>query len=388
MHTEKLYYEDCHRSAFTAQVLACRRAGEQWEVILDRTAFYPEGGGQAADTGSLGAVRVLHTREEREAVCHVCDGPLEAGSRVEGRIDWELRFHRMQQHTGEHILSGLVHSRWGYHNTGFHMGADGITVDFDGVIPPRELPGLEEQCNRAVWANAAVRCWVPSPRELETVFYRTKKPLPWPVRLVEITGYDTCACCGIHTAGSGEVGLIKLFSSVPFRGGSRLTMACGGHALRIMNEVYLQNQQVSQALSVPMGQTGAGVARLLDQLADRKYRLAALQRERLAALAEQYRGKGDVLCITEGLDGALLRELTERIEQVCGGRAAVFSLGEDGSFGYCVITGDSDLRAFGKALNAALHGRGGGKPRCIQGRVAAREEDIRAFFRTADDAPV
>ncbi len=162
MQTRKLYYEDSHLRRFTAQVLACEENGQNYRVILDATAFYPEGGGQGADTGILGGVRVLDTREAGETVVHFCDGPLAPGSTVEGQIDYDARFLRMQQHSGEHIVSGIINRRFGYHNTGFHMGADCITIDFDGVIPPEMLPEIEAEANRAVWQNLPIRCWYPS----------------------------------------------------------------------------------------------------------------------------------------------------------------------------------------------------------------------------------
>ena len=232
METRKLYYEDCHLTEFTAQVMSCQEVGSGWEVVLDTTAFYPEGGGQACELGVLGDAAVLDVKERGEQVVHLCDGPLPVGRQVAGRIDYGRRFDLMQQHTGEHIISGLIHSRYGYHNTGFHMGSDVITIDFDGVIPPEDLPAIEAAANEALWRNLPVKCWYPSPEELPGVFYRTKRALPWPVRIVEIPGYDSCACCGVHTAYTGEVGIIKLFSVIGFRGGSRMEMSCGRRALQ------------------------------------------------------------------------------------------------------------------------------------------------------------
>lgn len=249
METRKLYYEDSHLSRFTSAVLSCAKAADGWEVTLAATAFYPEGGGQAGDTGTLNGVRVRGTREREGAVIHLCEAPLEAGAAVTGVIDYDLRFARMQQHSGEHIVSGILNRRYGCHNTGFHMGADVITIDFDGVIPPQVLPEIETEANGAVWQNLPVGCWYPSPEELPAIPYRSKKALAWPVRIVEIPGYDCCACCGTHVAATGEIGLIKLLSAVSFRGGTRIEMACGSQALALLNAVFDQNRQVSQAFS-------------------------------------------------------------------------------------------------------------------------------------------
>ena len=380
MKTRKLYYEDCHLAEFTAEVLSCEKREKGWDVILSATAFYPEGGGQVADTGTLGGVRVLHTREEGEQVVHLCDGPLEVGSAAEGRIDYEARFLRMQQHSGEHIVSGIICSKYGYHNVGFHMGNDTITIDFDGVIPASDLPEIEAQANRGVWQNLPIRCWIPSPEELPGVFYRTKRALPWPVRIVEIPGFDSCACCGVHVERTGEIGVIKLLSAIPCRGGTRMEMACGKQALDLLNGVFEQNRQVSQAFSAQITETGEAARRMNDTLAQLKYRIAGLEKQMFAAVASGYAGKGNVLHFEEALDSVGIRELADAIAENCGGTAAVFSGSDKEGYGYCLVTRNGDLRVFGKEMNAALSGRGGGKPVCIQGRVQANRAEIETFF--------
>ena len=380
MQTRKLYYEDSHLKTFRAQVLSCQPEKDSFVVTLDATAFYPEGGGQAGDTGVLGGVRVLDTHERGETVAHYCAAPLEPGQTVEGTIDWEARFRRMQQHSGEHIVSGIINRRYGYHNTGFHMGADVTTIDFDGVVPEEALEEIEAQANEAIWENLPIRCWYPSREELPEVPYRTKKQLSWPVRIVEIPGFDCCACCGTHVAATGEIGLVKLFSAVNFRGGTRMEMACGAQALRLLGEVYAQNRLVSQAFSAKILETGLAAQRMNDQLAALKFRIVGLQRQIFALTAEGYAGQGNVLHFEEGLDGTGLRELADAIARVCGGRAAVFS-GSDGTgYGYCLASHDEDLRPLGKQMTAALSGKGGGKPDFQQGSVKAGKSEILAFF--------
>ena len=382
MQTRKLYYEDSHLRRFTAQVLACEENGQNYRVILDATAFYPEGGGQGADTGILGGVRVLDTREEGETVVHFCDGPLAPGSTVEGQIDYDARFLRMQQHSGEHIVSGIINRRFGYHNTGFHMGADCITIDFDGVISPEVLPEIEAEANRAVWQNLPIRCWYPSQEQLPQVNYRTKRALPWPVRIVEIPGFDCCACCGTHVGATGEIGLIKLFSAVHFRGGTRMEMACGKRALEILNTAYQQNKLVSQAFSAQITETGAAAQRMNDLAAAQKYRIIGLEKRIFAGIAEAFAGTGDVLLFESDLDGTALRELTDAVAEKSGGRAAVFSGSDETGYGFCLAQPDSDLRQLCKEMTSSLSGRGGGKPGFLQGRVQAGKAEIEAFFRT------
>ena len=388
METRKLYYEDPHTSRFTATVLTCQEAKGGWAVTLDATAFYPEGGGQAADTGTLGTVKVLHTREEGHQVVHLCDGPLTPGEAVEGIIDYAPRLRRMQQHTGEHMVSGIIHRRYGFHNTGFHMGSEIVTIDFDGIIPPEDLADIEAEANAGVWQDLAVRCFVPDRSELEKTRYRTKRALPWPVRIVQVPGFDSCACCGTHVSRTGEVGLIKLFSAIPFRGGTRMEMACGISALAVLNRAWEQNKLVSQAFSVPVEETGAGARRMNETLAELKYQITGLQRQIFRSIADGYAGRGNTLRLEPGLDGNGLRELADLVAESCGGTAAIFSGDDQKGYSYCLAKRGGDLRQLGKTMNAALNGRGGGKPEFLQGRVSACREAIETFFREQEETYV
>ena len=380
MQTRKLYYEDSHLQTFRGTVQACERTEKGWEIILDATAFYPEGGGQAADTGVLGAVRVLDTKERGETVVHLCDGPLAVGTVAEGTIDYAARFLRMQQHSGEHIVSGIIHRRYGYHNVGFHMGSQLITIDFDGVIPPEDLPKIEAEANRAVWSNLPVKCWYPSEEELPQVFYRTKRALPWPVRIVQVPDFDSCACCGTHVQSTGEIGLVKLFTAVGLRGGTRMEMACGSAALELLNEAYEQNKLVSQAFSAKIPETGAAAQRMNAALAEQKYRIVGLEKRIFAGIAQSYAGQGQVVHFEENLENTAVRELADAIADCCGGTAAVFSGSDEAGYAFCLVTRSGDLRQLGKDMTKALNGRGGGKPNFQQGRVQAARADIETFF--------
>ena len=380
MQTRKLYYEDSHLTSFTAAVLSCEKTENGCEVILDATAFYPEGGGQACDLGVLGGVKVLDVQERGETVVHLCDGPLEVGTQVSGEIDWERRFDLMQQHTGEHILSGIINRRFGYHNIGFHMGSEVMTVDFDGVIPTGELASIEEEVNRALWENLPVRCWYPSPEELPSVGYRTKKALPWPVRIVEVPGYDKCACCGVHVKYTGEVGLLKIFSAISFKGGTRMELACGGRAMAMLNAVFDQNRQVSHAFSAKIWETGEAARRMNEVLNQEKFRYVQLQRKMFGNIAERYVNSGNVLHFETDLEPVMVRELADAIAEKCGGVAAVFSGSDGDGYCYCLVTRQGDLRQLGREMTQTLNGRGGGKPNFQQGRVNGTKAEITAFF--------
>ena len=376
MKTRKLYYEDCHLTSFSGKVTACMAAEKGYAVTLDATAFYPEGGGQACDIGTLGAVRVLDVQEKGEEIIHLCDGPLTVGEMVTGSIDYGRRFDLMQQHTGEHILSGIIHRRFGYQNTGFHVGAQMVTVDFDGFISQDALAEIEEEANRAVYRNVPLRCWYPQPEELPGVIYRTKRALPWPVRIVQIPEVDSCACCGIHTAYTGEVGLIKLFSCVKFHQGVRIEMACGERARKLMNAIYEQNRLVSQAFSAKPTETGMAAQRMNDALAAEKFCNTGLRRRIYEMTAQSYAGQSFALHFEAGLTPGQLRQLAEHISMRAE-MAAVFT-GSDGAYEVC-LAGPA-AKPVGAAMAQSLQGRGGGKDGFFQGKLSCTEREIRSYF--------
>lgn len=379
METRKLYYEDCRLRQFEARVVSCTAEKKGYAVILDATAFYPEGGGQPCDLGTLAAARVLDVKEREGQVIHLCDAALPVGETVSGQIDWDRRFALMQQHTGEHIVSGIVNRRFGWHNVGFHMGSEVVTIDFDGPIPAEALAEIEQEANETLWQDLPVRCWYPSEAELPAVSYRTKKALPWPVRIVQIPGADSCACCGVHVQSTGQVGLIKLFSCVKFHQGVRIEMACGRNALNILSKVYEQNRLVSQAFSAKILETGAAAGKMNEALTQEKYRASLLQKQLFGCIADQYRGLGDVVHFEEELSPAGVRELAEAISSVCGGVAAVFS-GSDGRFDVCLACPGGDVKELGSRMAKELDGKGGGKPGFFQGVLKTRKEQILGFF--------
>ena len=377
---EKLFYMDCDLRQFTATVTGCCPQKEGWEVTLDATAFYPTGGGQACDLGTLGAANVLDVNERGEEIFHLCDAPLEVGSVVTGKIDWERRFDLMQQHTGEHIVSGIIHRLYGHQNSGFHVGEGLMEVDFDGPLPEGALEEIQRLANEAVWADIPVNCYVPSPEELPGVIYRTKRKLPWPVRIVEIPGIDSCACCGIHTKSTAQVGLIYIFSCVKFHQGVRLEMACGKRALERLHKICLQNKQVSQILSARPLETGAAAQQIKDTLAAERYRAAGLESKVFDAIAQGYAGEKTAFCFEENLEPAGVRQLAEKIAGVAG-LAGVFSL-KDGKYNLC-LAGEADrVKALGAALSQNLGARGGGKPGFWQGSVNATQEQLLAELPT------
>lgn len=378
---EKLYEAQPYLTHFSAAVQSCTRGKKGWDICLDQTAFYPEGGGQPYDTGTLGGVKVLEVHQREGHVVHTCQAPLEVGSQVEGIIDWPRRFDLMQHHSGEHIVSGIAHRRFGCDNVGFHMGNDVITIDLNVELTAEQVAQLEAEANQYIWEDHPIVITYPTPEELEHLDYRSKKALTGQVRIVSFPGADTCACCGTHVSSSGQVGLVKLLSCQKFREGVRIELVCGKRAMDYLSQVWEQNHQVSNLLSAKTMQTGAAVRRLLEENASLKSRILTMEERQFADLAQRYTGAGDVVVFEPGLSPDSLRRLCGAVQTACGGRCACFS-GEDGSgYQYAIGQPGGNLRPLVQALNQALQGRGGGKPDFVQGSLAAKQEEIQAFFR-------
>ena len=378
--TEKLYEENAFLTRFQGKVLSCVPGKKGYDVVLDRTAFYPEGGGQPYDTGTLGGVPVLEVHQKEGQVVHTCTAPLAVGEIVEGEIDWDRRFDLMQQHSGEHIVSGLAHARWGCDNVGFHLGSEVVTIDLNVELDEGQLGELEEAANRYLWQDRPAEITYPSPEELERLDYRSKKELTGQVRIVTFPGADCCACCGTHVASAGQVGIIKLLSVQKFRQGVRIELVCGGRAVRYVNKILAQNHQVSNLLSAKPFETGAAVSRLLEENASLKSRILTLEEKHFSALAAEYAGAGDVVLFEPDLSPDALRRLCDQILHTCGGRCACFSGDEERGYQYAIGRLGGDLRPFVKELNQALKGRGGGKPEFVQGALRASRSEIEAFL--------
>ena len=381
MYTEKLYYKDSHCFEFTALVLDCRETAKGPALILDRTAFFPEGGGQLADTGSLGAVKVLDVHEKEGEILHYCDGPLMPGERVEGRLDAEQRLVRMQNHSGEHVVSGLAHKLFGCENVGFHMGEDFVTIDFDRELSREQLMEIETLANRAVREDLPVSCTFPEPEALKSLEYRSKLELTEYVRIVEIPGVDRCACCAPHVERTGEIGLIKMLDWERHRGGLRLSLACGMLALRDYRVKQENISAISQALSSKRHETAAAVERLLQEQQKSKERIAALSLELARYMAEDREETEGNICVFDSvLDEVALRELVNLLMEKCRGIAAAFSGDDRRGYRYIMGSRELDMRSLAKELNSLIEGRGGGKARMIQGSASASASAIAAVF--------
>lgn len=380
--TTKLYDLDSHCQVFTAQVLACTPAeGGKWHVVLDQTAFFPEGGGQPADQGTLGEVHVLDVREKGEAIVHITDGPLTPGQTVTGELDWALRFRRMQCHSGEHVISGLAHSLYGCTNVGFHMGEAEVILDFDKELTPDQLTRIEDLANQVITENRPITAEYPAPEVLAELDYRSKLDLTENVRIVTVEGCDVCACCAPHVKHTGEIGLVKLVDAMRHRGGIRIWMVAGRLALEDYRVKQENVAAISAALSVKQPQAAQGVERLKNELQEVTL---ALKEARQALMAEKAKAIPETegnLCLFEAdLDSNSLRALANAGMEKCSGICAVFAGSDESGYRYVMGSRTVDLRAKAKELNQALGGKGGGQPTMIQGSATANRAAIEAYF--------
>lgn len=378
--TEKLYYQDAAADRMEAEVISCREDGNCWRVVLDRTVFYPEGGGQPADRGLLGGRKVLDVQEEDGEVVHFTEGPLEEGARVEGVIDMDYRFDLMQQHSGEHMVSGMIHSLFGFDNVGFHLGETLTTVDVSGVLTWEQAMLVEEKVNRYIWEDHPAQIDTPPAKELSRISYRSKKELEGPVRLVTFPGADCCACCGLHVPRSGMVGLARILSLHNFREGVRMEMIFGRRALAWLSTHERENGEIGRLLSVPADRTARAVEKLKEEIYDLKGALMQEEERYSRLLAGLCRGSGDKVLFLDPMEPAVLRKCADSILSSCEGKLALLAGNDSEGYKYVLAERDGDVRNLLKEMNQALNGRGGGKPFFAQGSLACTREKAGNFF--------
>ena len=386
--TRRLYDDDAYLNRFTASVLACTPAKKQgqFEVVLDQTAFFPEGGGQPADRGTLDGANVLDVQTKQGVITHLTDAPLEAGSAVEGLLDMDHRLDSMQQHSGEHILSGILHRMFGCENVGFHIGQEETTLDTSLPIPPEGLAAAEAEANRIVWADLPVQAEYPAPEVLATLTYRSKKAIEGAVRIVTIPGADCCACCGTHVERTGQIGQIKVMGAMNYKGGTRITLACGGRALTAFSQMLEEQAKLRAQFSAKNGQLAAAAQRQADELAAQKARAAQLEQQVFAYTAAQVQEGDQPVLFVHDLSGDSLRRLCLALSEHTHRPCAVFTQGGQG-YAYCLAWNGGDARVLAKAMNDALNGRGGGKPELCSGSVAETDLDkVTAFFHEQEQA--
>ena len=388
--TERLYEDNAYEVTFSAEVISVTPVKDGAEVVLSRTCFFPEEGGQSADRGTLMGFPVIDVQISDGVITHTvgavdaCDA-FRVGETVTGQIDWEFRFRNMQMHSAEHICSGLVHSHFGFANVGFHLSENSATMDYNGELTKEQVEAIETEVNRIIVEGRRIKAWYPSPEELKTLPYRSKKELTGPVRIVEIEGTDLCACCATHVRSTSEIGLFKVVSSERYKGGTRLHYLAGFRALSYFRECMAFLGEAGQILSAKQTDIVPAIRSLSNEVKELRFRLGSMERELADAAIERYFKKcggedgkklaGDAVVFLSG-DASVARHALDRMEELFDGTCVLF-IGQDGSYRYFLERQGGTVTEIGNALKEQLSARGGGKPFSVSGSVQATEEEIR-----------
>ena len=381
MKTEKLYYNDAYLSEFDSVVVSCEESNGAYIVVLNSTALFPEEGGQYADSGTIDGIQVIDAKERDGVIFHKLSAPIEAGKTVHGEINFTERYEKMQCHTGEHIVSGIVRQRLGLNNVGFHLGHDDVTIDYDGIIDDETLLEIELEANTAIYKNIEINCEFPSDEVLANLDYRSKLELTENIRIVTIDGYDICACCAPHVKRPGEVGIIKFLDKIAYKGGVRIHLQCGKRALDDYGARYFATKAVSNLLSVKQTDVTRGVERILTECEALKIQLSTMKRsilkDKIAALEKT---DTDIVVFEEVLDMGYMRDFINQAVNFTSGIAAAFIKKDDVSYTYIIGSKSIDLKELSAKMKAELGARGGGSSEMINGTVSKTKEDILEFI--------
>ncbi len=383
--TEKLFDADSYLSEFQCKVISLYIESNKICVETDRTAFFPEGGGQTSDRGWLENCYVENVQIIDGHIIHFVENSeenvktLQKEGQICGKIDMKKRFSDMQQHTGEHIFSGIVNSLYGYNNVGFHLGSEIVTLDFDGVLNEDDICKVENLVNKAVWDNLEIKVLFPTDEELKEIKYRSKIEIEGQVRIVEIPGVDICACCAPHVKRTGEIGIIEVVSFEKYKGGTRVSILCGERALQDIRHKLNENRKVSVLTCAKQGETGEAVERLKKETEKLKYEITGLNKQILESKADSIKDENRIIVFDKVLEGKLLSDFTISLMPKAKEFIASFC-GENGSYRYCIASNNVDLRPLCKELNGRFSGRGGGKPEIVQGSLTGNEEEIKSFL--------
>lgn len=380
---EKLFYQDTRMIDFDATVTDCLQDEKGWFIVLDRTAFFPEEGGQTADKGTINDKEVLDVQIKEDIIYHLMSEPLEIGTKVTGLVDWKQRLDFMQQHSAEHILSGLLYKHYGFHNVGFHLSVNEVTMDFDGQLSLEQLREIEREANEIVWKDVPVYAYFPSAEELEGMEYRSKSEIEGDVRIVEIVGVDACACCAPHVSFTGEIGVIKIVNAMNHRGGMRLTLLCGGRALKD----YTFRQDTFSVLTAMLSAKPEKIIEAVKRLQDETLALKntsndlanQLMQLKLASLPAPETTENVTLFVKVSNMVAIrntVNELTEKYDGYC----AVFSGNDSDGYNFIIGSKSKDCREIAKLLREKLSAKGGGTAPMVQGSIQASKAKIEALL--------
>lgn len=385
--TERLYDRDSYINEFSCKVTDLYSKSNTLYIETDRTAFFPEGGGQTSDVGFLGNAYVENVQIIGGRIYHFVENSEEnvnfftIGKEITGKIDRKKRFSDMQQHSGEHLFSGFVNSLFGFNNVGFHLGSEVVTLDFDGILTKEDVCKVELLVNKAIWDNIEVKVTFPSDEELKTINYRSKKEIDGQVRLVEFPGVDICACCAPHVRRTGEIGIVQVVTFEKYKGGTRVSILCGERALSDIRHKLDENHKVSVVTSSKEKETAQAVERFKKEKEALDYEITGLKRELLALKVSSIKDEKRIVIFDSSLKGKMLQDFTLSLIDKCSEFACCFC-GENGEYRYCLVSDKVDLMPIAKALNEAFSGKGGGRGGIVQGSLKGEEEEIRRLLES------
>ena len=394
MSTIKLYDSLPYETEFTAKIIKISSFDKEknlYELVLDKTLFFPEAGGQSCDKGNINiensttiVERVVIDNED--VITHIIHSeiPLQlenlAKAEIYGKIDWIHRFSNMQQHSAEHIFSGIVHRKYGFENVGFHLSDNNVTMDYSGYLTPEQVAEIEFETNKVISQNISISCYYPNENELNNINYRCKSELSGDIRIVEIKGIDICACCCPHVKQTGEIGLMKVISSIRYKGGTRLSILCGFRALEYFNSLYAQMGELKSLLSAEQSEVVNTVTLLRNEKDELKNKLIEVSKNLLISEIDNLPAGSPALIFADEINPKSQREalnyLISKRNNYCG-----ILVGNDKK-GYSYLIGSNNLDSVlvQAKLKEGLNAKGGGKKEMIQGFIEASKNEIEALL--------
>ncbi|SHJ89759.1 alanyl-tRNA editing protein [Hespellia stercorisuis] len=383
--TRKLYDADAYQTSFDAAVISCEEKKSKkdvtYQIVLDQTLFFPEEGGQSADRGVLNGIDVLDVQIKNEIITHTLSERIEPGQNVHGEIDWEHRFNNMQQHTGEHIFSGLVHAKFGYDNVGFHLSDQVVTMDFSGVLTEEDAREIEHEVNLCIAKNIPVEISFPEKDILTKLDYRSKIEIDGAVRIVTIPGYDVCACCAPHVQATGAIGSLKVQSIQNYKGGVRISILCGLRALSDYRQKLAAVKNLSNMLSVPQEEVVTAVEKLQNDMTSLKVQLKKMQQERILEKVRTLPQEYENVCLLEcELDPEVMRTAVNEMMNHHSGYCAALSGSDEDGYRFVIGSKAQDAKILAQQLREEFQAKGGGSSDMIQGQVHAPAEAIKSWI--------
>lgn len=377
MKTIKLYDRDAYATEFKAKVLSCEELENGFAVVLDQTLFFPEEGGQTPDKGTLDGVDVFDVQIKEEVIIHYVTTEFSVDSVVNGRIHWQHRFFNMQQHSGEHLFSGLAHRKYGLKNVGFHLSNQIVTMDFDKALSEEQIREMEWEINEAIVANVEIKTGYPSKEELVDLEYRSKIEIDGAIRIVEIPGYDICACCAPHVRRTGEIGMFKIQSVQNYKGGMRISFLCGFRALEEFRKKSEIISNLSGILTTNQENLADHVSKLKTQIQSLKTQLSNTKQTLMESkMMEIPSEQNDVILFERDLDTPVMRTVVNKLMEKHDGVCGVFVGTDEDGYSFIIGSKSIDCRDVAKLLRENFDARGGGKPQMIQGSLIASADAI------------